>query len=138
MQENTWILIDELIRLNYEVLIETNGSISIKDINKKAVIIMDIKTPSSGVSDSFNVSNIDYLKPTDEVKFVISNRKDFDWTVTMIRNYKLEQRSKILLSPAYNILDPEIMIKWMIETGIRARLNLQIHKYIFKDNLRGV
>ncbi|MBF0541246.1 MAG: radical SAM protein [Nitrospirae bacterium] len=139
MQDNSRLLIDKLIALDYEVLIETNGSISIKELNKKAVIIMDIKTPSSGVTEKMDMQNIDYLKPTDEVKFVISDKRDFDWTRDMIRDYKLEGRSKILLSP---ILEPEILVRWMLEIGaigtpIKARLNLQIHKYIFKDGLRG-
>jgi len=134
MQDKTPLLIDQLIDLNYEVLIETNGSIGIKDINKNAVIIMDIKTPSSGVADNNYLQNIDYLKSTDEVKFVISDKRDFDWAAALIKRYKMEQSFKILLSP---LGDPEILTQWMLISHIKARLNLQIHKYIFKDSLRG-
>jgi 7-carboxy-7-deazaguanine synthase len=138
MQGNTLVLIDQLIRLGFEVLIETNGSISIKDVNIKAIIIMDIKTPSSGVTEMMNLDNINHLKPVDEVKFVISDRRDFDWSVAFIKKYQLQERCKILFSCAFGILNPETLTQWILQEKINARLNLQIHKYIFRDCDRGV
>ncbi len=130
LQEESKELMSSLIDKDYKVLIETNGSIDIKGVSNDAVIIMDIKTPSSGMSDSMRLSNIDLLKRSDEVKFVISNRNDYDWAVDITRKYSLTDRCKVLFSPVFGVLNPELLARWMIEDSLNVRLNLQLHKYV--------
>ncbi len=130
LQKETEDLVDRLIVEKYSVLIETNGSKDIKALNKDAVIIMDIKTPSSSMSNRMNLENINYLKPSDEVKFVVSNRIDYEWSFDIVKRYSLMERCKVLFSPVFNVLKPEILSRWILEDSLDVRLNLQIHKYI--------
>jgi len=136
LQKGAGSLIKRLLDEGFDVLVETNGSLSIKDINKRAIVILDIKTPGSGMADKMDFSNIDYIKPDDEIKFVITNRQDYEWTKNIISKYYLADISHVLLSPVYGMLDPQDLIRWMIEDNINASLNLQIHKYIFGPDAR--
>lgn len=136
LQKETYSLIDSLINEGYTVLIETNGSISLNNINKGAVIIMDIKTPGSGMSSEMMLSNISFLKPIDEIKFVLCDRLDYEWAKDFINTHSLRSY-KILFSPAFGMLDPETLSRWIIDDRLNVRLNLQLHKYIFKSS-RGV
>jgi 7-carboxy-7-deazaguanine synthase len=138
LQKDVFHLVKKLLDEGYKVLIETNGSVSIKDIDARAVIILDIKTPGSGMSEKMDFSNISYLKDSDEIKFVMTGKEDYDWTKEMIKKYDLINKCGILFSPAYGILSPHELAVWMIKDKIKARLNLQIHKYIFGHNMRGV
>jgi 7-carboxy-7-deazaguanine synthase len=137
LQEGTRSLIERLADEGYDILVETNGSQSIKDIDRRAVIILDIKTPGSGMAQEMDFSNIDYVKQNDEIKFVITNRSDYEWTKVIMAQYGLAVKNQILLSPAYGFLDPQELIRWMLEDRINARLNLQLHKYIFGPDARG-
>ncbi len=138
LQKDVYHLIERLIEDGYKVLVETNGSLNIKDIDKRAVVILDIKTPGSGMSEKMDLSNLKEIKPVDEVKFVITDRTDYEWSKKIIRKYKLSDKCHLLLSPAYGILSPEQLAQWMIEDKLKARMNLQIHKYIFDSERRGV
>jgi len=138
LQIETGKLVDKLIQYNYTVMIETNGSMVIKELNKNAVIIMDIKTPSSGMADRMNYTNLDDLKPSDEVKFVIGDRADYEWAVGILKKYFLPDRCKVLFSNIFGLLHPESLAQWIVEDSLPVRLNLQIHKYIFGKDRRGV
>ncbi|MEN2993937.1 MAG: radical SAM protein [Thermodesulfovibrio sp.] len=135
LQDETYTLIDELLKTHY-VIIETNGSISIEKVKPEVKIIMDIKTPGSGMSERNYIENLRFLKENDEVKFVLTDRIDYEWAKNFIRNYKIKAK-EILFSPAYGILNPAELAKWIVNDGLSVRLNLQIHKYIFGD-IRGV
>lgn len=137
LQEEVYPLIKRLLNNDYKVLIETNGSVNIKDIDKRSIVILDIKTPGSGMDDKMDFSNIDYIKKEDEIKFVITNRRDYEWTKDIISKYELTDKSHVTLSPAFGILDPEDIAGWMLEDKLSARLNLQLHKYIFSCDKRG-
>lgn len=137
LQKGTVSLIKRLLDERFDVLVETNGSLPITDIDKKAVVILDIKTPGSGMADKMDFSNIDKIKLEDEIKFVITNRGDYEWTKNIMSQYDLSVKCHILLSPAFGILDPQDLTRWMLEDGINARLNLQLHKYIFGPDTRG-
>lgn len=130
LQKDTLPLIEKLIDNGFKVLVETNGSMSIKDVDKRAVIIMDIKTPGSGMFERMDLLNLKYLKPIDEVKLVVMNREDYEWVRDFIRDYGLLDKCKILLSPAYGILSPKSLSEWIIGDRLPVRLNLQLHKYI--------
>jgi 7-carboxy-7-deazaguanine synthase len=138
-------LVDRLVYEGMRVLVETNGSLDIAWLHKSAVIIMDLKTPSSGVSDRMRFSNIECLKPFDEVKFVIADRADYEWSKKTVERYFLTERCGVLFSPV-NIdaggrtpgaLALDVLAKWMILDNLDVRLNIQLHKYIFGDR-RGV
>lgn len=138
LQEGTFHLIERLLGEGHKVLIETNGTLSIKDIDPRAIIVLDVKTPGSGMSEDIDVSNFDYIKPTDEIKFVITDKADYEWSKDKINRYKLKSRCQILFSPAFGKLDPESLVKWMLEDRLDVRLNLQMHKYIYGGERRGV
>jgi 7-carboxy-7-deazaguanine synthase len=131
-------LITTLANNGFQVLIETSGSECIRDVDQRAHIIMDIKCPGSGMSDRNRYENIEYLKQSDEIKFVISNREDFDWMVSTVREFGLETRCRLLISPAWGLVKPDQLVNWLIDSKINARLNLQIHKYIWGPRAKGV
>ncbi|MDD5645023.1 MAG: radical SAM protein [bacterium] len=137
IQKDIYAVIDELILKGKKVIVETNGSVCIKDVNKKAVVVMDIKCPLSGQCGSFFRDNIRYLKDNDEVKFVISGRRDYLWARRVIKSIR-GKRCVMLLSPAYGILKASDLAEWMLEDNLDARLNLQIHKIIWPKKTRGV
>jgi 7-carboxy-7-deazaguanine synthase len=138
LQKEVYPLIGRLIEEGYTVLVETNGSQNIRNIDMRAVVILDIKTPGSGMHEEMDLSNLDNIKNKDEVKFVITGSADYEWSKDLIHKFRLEKRSGILLSPAYGILAPKDLAKWMLQDRIKARLNLQIHKYMFDPDKRGV
>jgi 7-carboxy-7-deazaguanine synthase len=138
LQREVYPLIERLIDEGYTVLVETNGSQSIRDIDSRAIVILDIKTPGSGMHEEMDLSNLDNIKNKDEVKFVITGSADYEWSKDIIHKFRLVDRSGILLSPAYGILAPKDLAKWMLQDRIKARLNLQIHKYMFDPSKRGV
>lgn len=120
----------QLFEENCMTLIDTNGSISIRKVDKRAVIIFDIKTPGSGMNDKMDLSQIVFLKPSDEVKFVICNRADYEWARDLLAVHKLLKKCVVLFSPAYHLLEAKILARWIIEDRLNVRLNLQLHKYI--------
>ena len=132
------ILIRELLGEGYEALVETNGSLGICEIDKGAVIILDVKTPGSGMGDQMDFSNFDYLKPSDEVKFVICNRRDYDWAKDVVAKFRLKDKAKVLFSPAVGMIQPAELARWILNDKLDVRFNLQIHKYIFGPEERGV
>jgi 7-carboxy-7-deazaguanine synthase len=138
IQEETPLLISMLLNKNYTVLVETNGSCDISLIPAGAVAIMDIKTPASGESERMMWENIWKLKPTDEVKFVISDRHDYEWSVGIIHERFGRTKTEILLSAVFGELPPGQLVKWMLADKVPARFNLQIHKYIWPHDRGGV
>lgn len=138
LQHEVFQLVRRLLNENYKILIETNGSQSIKEIDKRAIVILDIKTPGSGMSGEMDFSNLDSIRGSDEIKFVITNREDYEWSKEMIHKHKLSGKCHLLFSPAFGILPPENLAKWMIDDKLKIRLNLQIHKYIFRSGQSGI
>ncbi|MFH1548268.1 MAG: radical SAM protein [Candidatus Omnitrophota bacterium] len=129
LQENIHKLIRELIKRKYKVLIETNGSLDIGRLPAKIIVIMDIKCPSSKMHNKMNWENIKKLKVQDEIKFVLSDLKDYIWAKKVIKKYNLSGK-KILLSPVLNKLSSKKLSKWILKDGLNARLHLQLHKII--------
>ncbi len=138
IQREVFGLIEKLINDGYTVLVETNGSMDIRDIDRRAIIILDIKTPGSGMSDKMRFTNLNYLRKEDEVKFVLTDRADYEWSKEIVERYRLLERCHVLFSPAYGILHPQALAKWLIEDRLNVRLNLQLHKYIYGADVRGV
>ena len=129
-----------LLDAGHTVLIETSGSLPINVLPLGVVKIMDLKCPDSGESGRNYWPNIAYLNPKeDEVKFVIASRADYEWTRDVIREHALETRCHaILLSPVFGEVDPKDMVDWMLEDELPARFQLQMHKFIWPPDQKGV
>lgn len=112
------------------VLVETNGTQNIDVLSDPMIRIMDIKCPGSAESDKTDWNNIERLRVNDNVKFVICHREDFDWAVSVVKKYNLLNRAVVLFSPAYGLLNPEILAGWMLKLSLPIRLNLQLHKFM--------
>ena len=137
-QDQCIYLLNELINQNYEVLLETGGSLSISDVPIEIVKIVDFKCPSSGMEKKNLWSIVNDLQPHDEVKFVIGNREDFDWAREMINKYSLNKICTILFSPTFGKIDPSLIVEWILEGDIPVRMQLQMHKHIWESEGKGV
>jgi len=132
------VLTGSLLDNGYRVLLETNGSLSIRELDMRLVIILDLKTPGSGMAEKNDFRNLEYLKASDEIKFVIGDRKDYEWAKEILERYDLGNRHILLFSPIVSLLQPRRLTEWIIEDRLPVRLNLQLHKYIYDPNERGV
>jgi 7-carboxy-7-deazaguanine synthase len=122
----------------YQVLVETNGTLDISVLPDGVIRIMDIKCPSSGESHHTKWENIWKLKPYDEVKFVISDRHDYEWARGIILENFGHSKTKVLLSGVFGELPTRKIVQWMLEDRLPVRFQLQIHKYIWPHDKRGV
>jgi 7-carboxy-7-deazaguanine synthase len=138
LQHEVYHLIQTLLDDGRRVLVETNGSLSLRQVDRRATVILDIKTPGSGMSDRMDFSNLGDIRKHDEIKFVVSGRADYVWTKDIVRSFNLVQKCTILMSPAFGLLRPEDLARWMLDDRLAVRLNLQLHKYIFGPDKRGV
>lgn len=140
LQRDLLTLIEKLIEKEKTILIETNGSLSIKNYLLKPVhIMLDIKTPGSNESTHFHNENINLMRKQDEFKFVITSKEDYNFAKNMIiKNNLIEKGFTINLSPALPNLQPEKLAKWIVEDKLQIRFNLQIHKYIWPNTEKGV
>ena len=131
-QKNCLDLLDQLCDLDYEVSLETGGGIDISPVNAKVKIILDIKTPKSGEAENNFWPNLKQIKQMDEIKFVVADQEDFEWAIQTMHEHQLDQK-KILFSPVYNQLEGELLAKWILDHGIEARLQLQLHKILWGE-----
>ncbi len=132
LQNDSIALMNKLIEMGHTVLLETNNSISLKDVPKDVIKIVDFKTPSSGMSDKMLWDNIQYFQKKDELKFVIADRQDFDWSLMILKKYDL-LKFRILFSPVFGKLDQTELAEWILETKLPIRLNVQMHKLLWGD-----
>lgn len=139
VQENVHLLMKKLCDLGYDVLIETGGSLPIENIDKRVKIIMDLKTPYSKMEKKNRYENIQYLKPTDEVKFVIGSREDYEWVKEILDKYDLINNVvQVLLSPVFDKVENIELAEWILKDNLNIRFQLQMHKYIWHPETRGV
>ncbi len=137
-QDETPHLAQQLLDIGATVLVETGGHKPIEWLPKETIKILDIKTPGSRMVRKNRWENLDHLTPKDEIKFVIVNREDFDWAVTVCREHRLFERQPILFSPSFDELQPVDLARWILKEDIPARMQLQLHKYIWSPAARGV
>ena len=137
-QEECIDLLNELIKQNYEVMLETGGSLPISDVPHDVIKIVDFKCPSSGMEKKNLWSIVNDLKHHDEVKFVIGDREDFNWANDMLCKYSLSEKCTVLFSPKFNEIEPSLIIEWILENKLPVRMQLQMHKHIWKPEARGV
>ena len=138
VQKHVHDLLLSLCNEGFEVLLETGGSLDVSTVDPRVKRIVDFKCPGSGMEEHNLWSNVDHLSPQDEVKFVIGDRRDFDWSVGKIKLFNLESRCTVLLSSVFGELQPVRLAEWILEEGLRARLQLQVHKYLWEPETRGV
>ncbi|MBI5327655.1 MAG: radical SAM protein [Deltaproteobacteria bacterium] len=132
-QKETPVLVNRLLKLGYEVLLETNGSINLEPVNTNAVKIVDVKCPSSGHDGSFFMENLRFITLKDEVKFVIADRKDYEFACDFLETCIKDKATKILFAPVYPDMPSQELAKWILADGIKVRLQLQMHKLIWGE-----
>ena len=139
-QQQAHTLIQRMCDEGFEVLIETGGFFSTEGIDERAAIILDVKCPGSGEDARNHWPNLDRLRADrDEVKFVIANRSDWEYATDVIKRYELDRRARaILISPAWDEIDLKELAEWTAGSGLSVRLQLQMHKYIWGPDVRGV
>jgi 7-carboxy-7-deazaguanine synthase len=130
-------LAQDLLDRGYEVAVETHGQLPLDGLPDKIVRIADVKTPESGEAAA-DLSWLARLGPADEVKFVVSSEADFRWALEVIRGHGLEDRVVVLVGPVLGRVAPRDLAGWILESGLRGRLNLQLHKVIWGAEARGV
>ena len=152
LQERELIpLMNRLLAQGYELMIETSGERPVENVPQAVHKIVDVKCPGSGESGRFRMTNLASLTERDELKFVTTNRDDYEFAREFIRDNELERRGvQLLLSPAFSkspslerstancLLDPRELVEWMLADGLNARLSLQIHKYVWEPQKKGV
>ena len=126
-------LLERLCNAGHFVSLETSGARNIIDVDKRVMIVMDLKTPDSGECEKNNLSNIPFLKQSDQVKFVICSREDYDWACQMMDLHKLADCVNILFSPSFGQLNPTLLADWIIQDRLPVRFQLQLHKLLWND-----
>jgi len=138
LQEGVHDLIGELCDRGFEVAVETGGSLDLAPLDRRAMVVMDLKCPGSGMCGKNRLENIEMLRRDDEVKFVVADRADYDWSREMIERHRLAGRCGVLLSPVHGALHPRLLAEWILADRLPVRLQLQIHKFIWPPDARGV
>ncbi len=138
VQEESNELMKRLCDEGYEVMLETGGSLPTQDVDKRVKIILDLKCPSSKMMKKNLYSNIEYLKSTDEVKFVIGTREDYEWSKEQVARYELIDKCEVLFSVVFGELEPLQLVNWIIEDNLQVRFQLQMHKFIWEPETKSV
>jgi 7-carboxy-7-deazaguanine synthase len=139
LQPDVYPLMDALVARGLAVLLETGGHIGLDRVPDGVIAILDVKCPASGESHRVHWDNLRRLRPRDEVKFVLSDRADYEFARGVVREHRLEERTAAtLFSPVHGVLDPRQLTAWVLEDRLRVRVQLQVHKYIWGATMRGV
>ena len=138
VQSESLELLKLLCDTGYEVLLETGGSLPIENVDQRVKIIMDLKCPSSNMEKKNLYQNIQFLKKSDEVKFVLSSREDYEWTKAILLQYDLQKKCEILFSVVFGVLEPVTVVEWILEDNLQIRFQLQMHKFIWHPEQKGV
>ena len=126
-------LLTKLADAGYEVSLESSGALDISDVDRRVSRVMDLKGPSSGELERNRLENIESLNARDQVKFVIADRRDYEWASEMLSRYDLASRCSVLFSPSFGELEPRILAEWILEDGLPVRFQLQLHKILWGD-----
>jgi 7-carboxy-7-deazaguanine synthase len=138
LQANVLPLMRRLCDAGYTVLLETGGSLDIRPVDPRVVRIVDMKTPSSGEAAANRYDNLDVLTPRDELKFVLGGRDDYVWARDLVRERRLTEACTVLFGPVFGRCDPRDLVTWMLDDALPVRLQVQVHKYIWDPDARGV
>ena len=138
LQRELPALAGRLLGAGFKVMIETSGAHSLETLPDEVVRIVDVKTPASGESHRMRWELLAGLRPRDAAKFVVADEGDYRWACDVIREHDLGRLTEVLLSPVHGRLDPKTLVTWMLRDRLPARLNLQLHKYVWDPEARGV
>ncbi|MGD8914251.1 MAG: 7-carboxy-7-deazaguanine synthase QueE [Candidatus Thiodiazotropha sp.] len=130
-QKGCLALLSALCDADYRVSLETSGALDISGVDERVTRIVDLKTPGSGEEERNRISNLDCLKADDQVKFVITDRGDYEWSCEQLKSLRIMDRCEVLFSPAQDKMNPTQLADWMVEDRVRARLQLQLHKLLW-------
>lgn len=126
-------LLNELTERGYQVSLETSGARDISQVDKRVMIVMDLKTPDSKECDKNRLSNLAHIKKTDQIKFVLCSENDYQWACNIINEHELLKRTQVLLSPSWGQLNPTLLADWIIKDRLAVRFQLQLHKVLWND-----
>ncbi len=133
-QPNCLKLLEQLCDAGYEVSLETSGALDVSGVDGRVSKVVDLKTPGSGEVGRNLYANLDHLTPNDQVKFVICSREDYDWSVSKLIEYRLEQRAgEVLFSPSHGQVAPRELAEWIVADNLPVRFQLQLHKILWND-----
>jgi 7-carboxy-7-deazaguanine synthase len=132
-QEGVYPLVESLLDAGKTVLIETGGHVAIDRVDPRAIKIVDVKAPGSGMAAANLAENVDHLGARDEVKFVLADRRDFDWALAFVASRDLDRRHSVTFSPVWETLSPSDLAEWVRDCGRPIRLGLQLHKILWGD-----
>jgi 7-carboxy-7-deazaguanine synthase len=139
IQTQTPALISALLEKGFQVLLETNGSLSIASVDPACIRIMDVKCPSSGEAGSFLLDNFNHMTARDEIKFVVGSRQDYEYAASFIKAHLVNHpREKVHICPVFETIELSDLAAWILKDRLGARLSLQQHKIIWDPDLRGV
>ena len=139
LQEEVYPLMERLLASGRTVLLETGGHIDVSRVPAAVVKIIDVKCPGSGEAERNCWENLDRLQPHDELKFVIRDRADYDFARATVCRYRLDGKCEaVLFSPVHGVLDPKALSEWVLQDRLPVRVQLQVHKYIWGPDVRGV
>jgi 7-carboxy-7-deazaguanine synthase len=138
LQDTVYDLMNALLANNYKVLMETGGGVSVAKVPKQVIKILDIKCPGSGEASKNLWDNLDHLNPGDEVKFVLADRADYEWSREILDCYNIHKKVKVLFSPVYDKLDLKELAAWVLEDNLPVRVQTQLHKVIWGKDAIGV
>jgi 7-carboxy-7-deazaguanine synthase len=138
LQDEVYDLMNALLAKDYQVLLETGGGVSVAKVPQQVIKILDVKCPGSS-EDSRNLwDNLNHLNPHDEVKFVLADRADYEWSRTILQQYDIPKKAKVLFSPVYDRLDLKELAAWVLEDNLPVRAQTQLHKIIWGKDTIGV
>jgi len=132
-QPNCTDLLTMLCEADYDVSLETSGALDIKGLDPRVTVVMDIKTPGSGECSRNLLANLEHLKPSDQLKFVICSREDYEWSKEFCAEHGLFTKCSVLFSPSQGQLEPRDLAEWILEDRLRVRFQVQLHKYLWGD-----
>lgn len=139
LQKNVYALMDRFLEDGKTVMLETGGHVDISRVPAAVIKIVDVKCPGSGESHRMHWANLDRLQPHDEVKFVIRDRADYDYAVDVLHRHDLAARTgAVLFSPVHGVMDARTLAEWVLADRLPVRVQLQVHKYIWDPQTRGV
>lgn len=137
-QSDCHALLTRLCDEGFTVLLETSGAIDTTAVDARAHVILDVKCPGSGMTDRMHWPNLDRLRPQDEAKFVIQDRPDYEWAKETVTGHGIDRRCTVLFSPVFGRLDPRQLAEWVLADRLPVRYQIQMHKYIWAPDMRGV
>jgi 7-carboxy-7-deazaguanine synthase len=137
-QSESFPLMTRLSEAGYTVLLETSGAIDIAPVDRRVHVILDVKCPGSGMAERMYWPNLSTLAAKDEVKFVLADRADYDWAQEILARYDIASRCPVLFSPVFGSLDVRQLAEWILADRLPVRFQLQLHKYLWAPDMRGV